>query len=217
MSTSSMILAALAIFTILVSRFGTRGHWFHFRVGLALFALGALLGAAALITGVLAWRHGSTGGAIAAVLGALILLGPASAILTAIGKPMIHDVTTDLDDPPRFEAITVPPYDFGDAAKQRAAYLDLQPRIVPTAPPDTFARARTAAESHGWQIISARPETGTVEATATTGWFGFKDDILIRLRPVPEGTRIDLRSRSRVGKSDLGVNAKRIREYLKTF
>jgi uncharacterized protein (DUF1499 family) len=66
----------------------------------------------------------------------------------------------------------------------------------------------------GWEIVAADPATGRIEATATTLWFGFKDDIVVRVSASEQGSRIDVRSVSRVGRSDIGTNAKRIREYL---
>jgi uncharacterized protein (DUF1499 family) len=66
----------------------------------------------------------------------------------------------------------------------------------------------------GWEIVDSDPERGRIEATATTFWFGFKDDVVVRVRPASEGSRIDVRSVSRVGRSDVGTNAERIEEYL---
>ena len=82
-------------------------------------------------------------------------------------------------------------------------------------PPDrAFARAEAAARSLGWDIAAAVPAEGRIEATATTRWFGFKDDVVIRIAAAPGGSRVDVRSVSRVGKSDLGANARRIRAFL---
>jgi uncharacterized protein (DUF1499 family) len=67
----------------------------------------------------------------------------------------------------------------------------------------------------GWQIVDANASEGRIEATDTTFWFGFKDDIVIRVAATSGGSRIDVRSVSRVGRSDVGTNAKRIRCYLK--
>jgi uncharacterized protein (DUF1499 family) len=210
----AVTLAVLAVVAIGISGPGTRGRWWHFRIGIALFAFSGLLGAAAVVTGALAWRQGSILGAAAAIAGAIVILGPLSGAIAARGKPMIHDITTDLDDPPRFHVLHVAPFEARVGEIQRKAYPDVKPRTLETSPADAFARARTAAESLGWEIASARPDEGTLEATDTTGWFGFKDDIVVRIRPAGSGSRIDVRSTSRVGKSDVGMNAKRIREYL---
>ena len=66
----------------------------------------------------------------------------------------------------------------------------------------------------GWHIVAAKSEEGRIEATATTLWFGFKDDVVIRIMPTAAGSRLDIRSKSRVGLSDVGVNAARIREFV---
>jgi uncharacterized protein (DUF1499 family) len=214
---SSVILASLAVLAIVASVLGTRFHWFHFRIGLALFALSGLLGAATVAVGAWAWSHGTTSGAIAAILGALVMLPPAFGIITASGKPMIHDISTDLEDPPRFETLPVAPYDPAITSIQRKAYPEVQPIVVASSPGDALNRARAVAEENRWEIASSRPDAGILEATATTGWFGFKDDVIVRIRSAAKGSRVDVRSVSRVGKSDVGVNAKRIRAFVARF
>jgi len=214
MSTVGVTLAALAALSIVLSSVGTRAHWWHFRIGLGLFALSGLLAVAAIVTGSLAWRDGAIPGAVAALAGAIVLLGPLSGIWAARGKPMIHDITTDLDDPPRFAILPVAPFEARIGEIQRKAYPRVAPRLFDAPPADAFARALAAAESMRWEIVSARPIEGAIEATDTTSWFGFKDDVVVRIRPAGGGSRIDVRSTSRVGKSDVGMNAKRIRELL---
>jgi uncharacterized protein (DUF1499 family) len=81
-------------------------------------------------------------------------------------------------------------------------------------PAEAFARAERAARAMGWQIVAVAPEAMRIEATDTTLFFGFKDDIVIRVRPSEHGSVVDMRSLSRVGTSDVGVNAKRIRAFL---
>ena len=203
MNRLAVILSALAVLSIALSSLGTRGRWWHFRVGLALFALSGLLGLVALALGTIAWLRGSNLGAAAAITGALVLLGPLYAIIGAIGKPMIHDISTD-------PAVLEPAV----AATQSKAYPDVKPHILEVPPSEAFARARAAATKLGWHITSARPDEGTIEATDTTGWFGFVDDILVRVRPEGRGSRVDMRSTSRVGKSEVGMNAKRIKEFM---
>jgi len=65
----------------------------------------------------------------------------------------------------------------------------------------------------GWRVVSSAPAEGRLEASDTTRWFGFTDDIVVRVTAAPNGSRIDVRSASRVGRSDLGVNARRIRAF----
>jgi len=103
------------------------------------------------------------------------------------------------------------------AVLQRAAYPDVQPVQLTEAPGVAYTRALRAAESMGWTIVAADSLEGRIEATATTTWFGFKDDVVIRLRAEGAGTRLDVRSVSRVGRSDVGANAARIRAYVKAL
>jgi uncharacterized protein (DUF1499 family) len=101
------------------------------------------------------------------------------------------------------------------AALQRQAYPDIAPLLLKMPPHEAYARAEQAARAMGWDIVEASPPAQRIEATDTTWWFGFKDDIVIRVSPHADGSRVDVRSLSRVGTSDLGVNAARIRAYLR--
>src|SRR5439155_509507 len=87
--------------------------------------------------------------------------------------------------------------------------------VIVAGPEAAFARALAAAQAMGWDIVDAQPKEGRIEATASTFWFGFKDDVVVRITPLPAGSRIDVRSKSRVGRGDTGTNAQRIRAYLK--
>jgi len=128
--------------------------------------------------------------------------------------PPINDITTDTTNPPKYMT-TARPYPGEEFAKQqRAAYPDIAP-VKMTAPPrDAFERAVKAAESMGWEVVGRDAAAGTLEAVDTTKWFGFKDDIAIRVSAAESGSRIDIRSKSRVGRSDIGTNARRIRAYV---
>lgn len=100
------------------------------------------------------------------------------------------------------------------AAQQREACPDLQPLMLNVPPPKAFDRALATARAVGWDLVDADAATGRIEATDTTFWYGFKDDVVIRVRPAEGGSRVDVRSLSRVGGGDVGTNAKRIRAYL---
>jgi uncharacterized protein (DUF1499 family) len=138
--------------------------------------------------------------------------------------PPIHDVTTDPFDPPVFVALlperTKSPNGaaYGGAAiaaAQQRAYPDIKSLILKAPPQEAIQRAIDAARACGWEIVSSDAASGRIEATATTRWFGFKDDVVVRVRPeAGGGSRVDVRSVSRVGESDVGANAKRIREFL---
>jgi fatty-acyl-CoA synthase len=94
------------------------------------------------------------------------------------------------------------------------AYPAVQPLLTPSAPDAAFAAALAEAKAQGWEIVTEDAATGTLSATATTFWFGFKDDVAVRVRAEATGSVIDVRSTSRVGLSDLGANAARIEAYL---
>ncbi len=101
-------------------------------------------------------------------------------------------------------------------AVQHAYYPDIQPLQAPgIAPQSAYKAALKAARAMGWKIVDADASMGHIEATATTAWFGFKDDIAIDVMPDNSGSVINVRSESRLGLSDLGKNAKRVRAYLK--
>lgn len=137
--------------------------------------------------------------------------------------PPIHDITTDVDSPPAFVAVlplragAPNPAEYAGAevaAQQRAAYPDVGPLTLDLDSSAAFQHALEEARAMGWEIVAADSAQGRIEATATTFWFGFKDDVIVRLTPVDGGTRVDVRSVSRMGRSDIGTNAQRIREFL---
>lgn len=142
--------------------------------------------------------------------------------------PPIHDITTDLDNPPEFVAVmplrgsesnTTDYGNWGEmtperqAALQREAYPDIVTQTFDEPADVVFDRALAAARDQGWEIVAAEPEEGRIEATATTFWFRFKDDVVIRIRESGETTYLDARSTSRVGMSDVGKNAARLRAF----
>lgn len=158
--------------------------------------------------------------------------------------PPIHDVTTNVEDPPVYsEAMialrtaeesnpvaefsapltSLPAYQgprFAPLAGKtlgqvgQEAYPELTTLVTAKPPADAFAAAEAEARAQGWTIVSADAGAGAIEGTAETFWFGFKDDVVIRVRPAEAGSAIDMRSTSRVGLSDLGANAARIEGYM---
>jgi len=191
---------------------GTIGMWAAF-----LSILGGLF---ALIAA--SWRR-----ALAAFLGVAIGFGvmgvPKARRNLAQRHPPIHDITTDTERPPEFRAILPlrkgalnPPAYAGArvADLQKKGYPDLKPAVLSAPPDEVFRQAQAAARSLGWTVVAALPDEGRIEATDRTFWFGFTDDIVIRIRPEGDKTRLDIRSKSRVGGSDLGTNAKRVRAFL---
>ncbi|MEX2147452.1 MAG: DUF1499 domain-containing protein, partial [Candidatus Rokuibacteriota bacterium] len=160
--------------------------------------------------------------AAAVVSGAVTVAVPLEFRRSAAAVPPIHDISTDTAHPPLFVALrqaraSAPNgADYAGpavAAQQARAYADLAPLRFAAAPDRVFGAVVAAARESGWEVVAAVPAEGRLEATATTPWFGFKDDVVVRVVADGGGTKVDVRSASRVGRSDLGVNARRIRAF----
>lgn len=155
-------------------------------------------------------------------------------LMAALTVPAIHDISTDLADPPTFQTLqlradnldNVPGANDEDmkgltpqqrwAVVHQKAYGDIRSVRINEPVPLVIAKAERLAEARGWNVAIALPEEGRLEATETSAFFRFKDDVVLRVRPTDtgEGSIVDMRSVSRVGTSDLGVNAKRVRSFL---
>lgn len=203
----------LAVLALAVSGPGTKAGWWHFRIGMLLFAASALIALMAMVLSAMSWKQSRRGALVCAIVSMVILAVVGPGILAGRGKPAIHDISTDLDDPPAFGSI-VPPQPGLDPMQQLRAYGDVKTLQLALPTGEAFQHAMAAAQSMDWEVVTADQGRGIIEATDTTSWFGFKDDIVVRVRPSALGSRIDVRSTSRVGKSDVGQNAKRIREFL---
>jgi len=222
---SLALLAALPLAPV-ATRFGL----LRWQLGLPLTAL-AVLGSAILLCAliVMFFRSSLRGfrpliAAIAGVALAPVMAG-ALVVLPASELPVIHDISTDMADPPQFKTAAArrgpdanplernPDID----AQQAAGYPDLAGIDSPLAAAEAFERARKIAGELRWEIHAEDATTGTLEASQTTFWFGFVDDVSIRIRPAASGSRVDLRSVSRVGKGDLGANAARIERFVQAF
>jgi uncharacterized protein (DUF1499 family) len=202
-------------------------------LGFLLFVVTFIVGAIGLLAG--GARAVTRPRAAVAVIGLslVVTLLAAVFIFRGRGAPPIHDVTTDLNDPPLFKdalplrladrAVNPADYqrtqsmmgnkiDVPDA--QRSAYPDIQPLVLAQPPERAVQTAQQAAKDMGWEIVAVVPAEGRLEATDTTGYFGFKDDVVVRVRSEASGSRVDVRSESRVGEGDIGTNAKRVRAYL---
>lgn len=191
-------------------------------------AYGAAAASLVCIAGLVRARPGSRRrGAWAAAAG-LVIAGitawiPLSHQNRAESVPAIHDITTDIVDPPEFRAVLpLRPeganslvYDGEDLARrQQQAYPDIGPALFEAHPIDVFNGALASAREMNWRIVEVARDAGRIEAVATTFWFGFRDDVIVRIRSAERGTRVDVRSVSRLGISDTGTNAARIRRYL---
>jgi uncharacterized protein (DUF1499 family) len=197
------------------------------KVSFPLFMLGGLLGLVALVLAVIALYttrratgragRGLAWGALG--LAVAVLGGIAIAAGSAAGLPPINDITTDPNDPPQFIALAREGPNVGRdmsyppefATIQRAAYADLAPIQLPMSGVEAFAQLKQAMEGLGWQIVSVDANAGVIEATDTSRVFRFVDDVAVRIRPSGSGSIVDVRSKSREGRGDLGANAARIR------
>lgn len=211
----------------LCSSLGYRTGLLPLGAAFLLLLAGVVAAGLSLVFGVVGWWRGTQGMGLVPVASfiaaAAVVSGPATALIRGRGLPAIHDVTTDLDDPPQFVSVVALREDAPNtlvyegaalAATQKAAYPDLQPLRLSSPVAEVLARSQALAHELGWQVVVVDPASGRLEATDTTSWFGFKDDVVIRLRPTDDGTLVDVRSVSRVGKGDLGANANRIRRFL---
>ena len=198
----------------------TRFDVWSYRTGLSVFRWSTYVAIAAAVLAIaaLVWPSVRSRGAklpiVALLTGLLALYPPLEFLKRARAVPPINDITTDTENPPRYMTATraYPGAEF--ARQQRTAYPDIVPQQLRMLPRDAFARALKTAEAMGWEVVGRDAAAGTIEAVDTTRWFGFKDDIAIRVSAADAGSRLDVRSKSRVGRSDLGTNAQRIRAYL---
>ena len=159
-------------------------------------------------------------GALAAAV--IVSLVPLSALISGGGAPPIHDITTDIENPPGFVAAVAlnepgrTDYE-GEAIaeQQRAAYPDIGPVMLAVDTDAAFEQALATVEGLGWEVLDRDEATGRIEATDRTFWFGFADDVVVRITDGGDsGSRVDVRSLSRVGVGDLGANANRVRQFL---
>jgi uncharacterized protein (DUF1499 family) len=223
---------AVTVMAVLMIRFGRIDYDAGF------VALGGGLAAALLAVGlsiigfVRIWQEGrrGLGSAIKGlIIASLVLAYPAWLSVRAVTLPAIADVSTDTEDPPAFSRSRaaldarkglVPPDVSPEAREmQREAYVQIAPLTLDLGPEEAFALVRKAAENLGWQVIEAAPPggrmgTGRLEAIDRTMFLRLPDDVTVRIRPRVDGTRIDIRSASRMGRHDFGANAKRIRAFL---
>ncbi|MBL28782.1 MAG: hypothetical protein CMM50_14650 [Rhodospirillaceae bacterium] len=231
---AGFVIGIVGVLLLLVAALGVRFDWWHFRFSLlTLMKYGAFAGVGGLIVSLIGLgrslpggiRRGATWALVGVLLSGFALYMPASGWWKVKTLPFIHDITTDTENPPQFRAVVAEreaeganPYVYEGpdlARKQKEGYPDLGPLIVPTPPDKTFTAALQLARDLDWTIAASEPDQGRIEGTDTTFWFGFKDDVVVRIEPTADGgSRVDMRSLSRVGRSDVGHNAERIQNYL---
>lgn len=224
--------AATTAIAAILAGFGSRWGLWHFSTGFSILRWAAYGGILAAILGAVAVfrtrpsgpRRGFVAAFTALILGLLVIGIPWQSRRAGAGLPPIHDITTDVNNPPEFEAVAplradAPnpvEYEGADVARlQEQAYPDIQPVLLNLSADRAFQRALDVASRQGWRIVEASETDGRIEATDRTFWFGFYDDVIIRLTPVETRTVVDVRSKSRVGRGDTGTNARRIRSYLR--
>jgi uncharacterized protein (DUF1499 family) len=227
-------LAALALLLLAIGPLGWRLGWWHYRFAFSwLMTTSAILALCAIflaLGSILLGRSaigtaGVAAGTLALLLGIVLLYVPWHYDRLRKMVPRIHDITTDTERPPEFAAV-LPARAAENAAttayagpevarQQQAAYPEIAPLKVPAAVGAAFQQALEVARSMpGWTIIAADAGAGRIEASQASRWFRFTDDIVIRVIADGSGSRIDMRSLSRQGRSDFGVNAARIGAYM---
>jgi len=191
-------------------------------VGIAVIAMLFAIGAFIVI-----WREGLKGfglALLAFVIGIALVTYPAYLGVKAYRLPPLSDITTDMVDPPRFEAIArlrpreanpVVYAGLSAAELQRATYPTIAPVQTASTPSELYEAALAVVTKRKWRIVDARaPQAGRregrIEAVARTALMGFRDDVVIRIRPISGGARLDIRSASRYGQRDFGANAQRV-------
>ena len=226
------VVAIAAALLLIAAPLGYRAGLWSLRIALLdlprlyVFYAG-IAGTAISLLALIATAASRRGWAALAVLGIVIGAGSAYVPWSFAEKghalPPINDITTDTANPPAFEAVMplrnaahAQPVTYGPdlPALQKQAYSDIAPAHLDKPADQAFAAALDTVRKEGWTIVAADGERRRIEATDTTFWYGFTDDIAVRVSADGAGSRIDVRSKSRVGRGDFGTNARRVRDYL---
>ena len=226
---AGLALVLVCVAAAMLSGFGYQAGMWHFRTGFLILRTAffvALAAGALSLLGLLFSRGNRTAvasGIVGLAIAAVFAYVPWQWKQTLDALPYIHDITTDTDNPPPFVAAAQlrsegdhpVAYDGPEvAAQQKEAYPDIAP-LLTTAPREkVFEAARATIQDMDLQLTGADLAEGRLEASHTSFWYGFTDDLVVRIVETPQGTRVDVRSKSRLGRSDLGQNAKRVRTFL---
>ena len=229
---ATLIGSVVALTLLFLGPIGTRLGIWGFQIGLlVLIPAGVLLAAIGLLVGIVSIFVSKKRGFTGDMPILFTSIGVCAVIMVLMGMqfqkgasvPAIHNISTDLSDPPQFNAIVAIrgessnplEYDAGKIGpQQQAAYPEVKTLMVTTSMADTVTNVVAVLEAMGLEVVAVDSAGGLVEATETTFWFGFKDDLVVRVRGSGAGSIVDVRSVSRVGLSDLGANAARIMELL---
>ena len=235
------VLSFGAVVAALLAAYGSGQEWWHFRLGLKALRYcfyAAAAGALLAIVAIFLRRRGGGRVGLVNLLAIIVALAFGFYLYnlyrTASSVPPIHDVTTNLEDYPRFYRLRVRDDNLANVPANgrpelerlsprerwmtlhREAYSDLRTLRVPWPVAETIRRAAELARERAWEIATVDTSQGVLEAIATSRFFRFKDNVIVRVRPLSEGggSMVDMRSISRVGVSDVGANARRIRSFL---
>jgi len=240
MSRIALVVAIIAILILIMAGPSYRMNLLPLLPALLLTGIGFVLFIPALLFGIIghvACRRYSLATSRAGLV--VIFIAVFATALTIFwatrlnSAPPIHDISTDLENPPVFidviplrqasGAQNQPEYiskqsmggkELDVSAAQGKAFPDIQPLILEKPPSTVVLLAGQVVKDLGWDLVAMDVDEGRIEATDTTLYFGFKDDIVVRVRPHESGSRVDVRSKSRIGVSDVGANAHRIRTFL---
>lgn len=229
----AVVLTALSVLLIAAGPLGWRAGWWHFRFAFnTLMPSSAYLAVAGLVVSIITLlflrssvgRRGTRAAICALIVSATLVYVPWQWTHLRATVPPLHDITTDTQNPPAFAAVlparraedgNTVVYDPSNAALQEQGYPDLAPVTTSLPPPVAFERALDVATGmSGWRIVLSDPTAGRIEASQSSRFFGFTDDIVIRVAADGAGSRIDMRSEARQGRGDYGVNAARVRKYM---
>ncbi|HTW53372.1 MAG TPA: DUF1499 domain-containing protein [Stellaceae bacterium] len=231
-ATIGLLLGAAAVLLLAAGPFGWRFGWWSFRLAFTTLMPCAFYGGcAAIVVSVIAVAgslgrraRGSVAEAVLGlVLGAIAAYFPWHASEMRGVYPPMHDITTDAANPPSFEfaaGMRVAEHGAGvaypsdAAAMQQKYYPGIEPALLDVPPAQAFGRALAVVKAKGWTIVKTEPEDGVIDAYDRSLWFGFADDVAIRVSASGSGSRVDIRSGSRQGRGDFGVNAARVRGFL---
>ena len=228
-----MIGAVVGLVCLLLGALGTKFGIWGFQGGFMLLGVGTVLAVVVFFLGVIAAIYcmskklqAEFRAIITGVLISVVMLGAmGSQFMAATSVPAIHNISTDTQAPPAFDKLIAireaeegtNPHEYDAEALaelQKQAYPQVKPLISALSPADMLGQVAQLLEDMGMEVVNSDAQAGRVEATDTTFWFGFKDDVVVRVRPEGSGCVVDIRSVSRVGQSDLGKNAARISEIL---
>jgi uncharacterized protein (DUF1499 family) len=215
-----------AALVFVLSGYGYQWGIWELGTGFSLLRYSAYAAIGLMVAGALSiWflrEHGLRAKAYAVISLILMMVISGTALywqMQSRSVPPIHDITTDMENPPEFVALlrlredapNPPEYEGEESAEaQREAYPHIEPVYFTADLQDVMDQAVLLIAERGWTLVAINRNEGRIEATEKLAWFGFKDDVVLRFTESDDGTRVDMRSKSRIGRSDLGVNARRI-------